>query len=121
VKNPDHSPWRYGIADTPAITSINQSCFSTEVEQNGPTCGRFRDRVANAALYRCRWRSAPQLLRGAERRFSVGTSGFELILHAVAFSLDDYGFRVVQQTVKDGRGKRAVIVEDFRPLLVCSV
>ena len=49
------------------------------------------------------------------------SSGFDLIFHSVAFAFDDHGFGMMQQTVKKSRGQGAVVVEDFRPLLVRAV
>jgi len=47
--------------------------------------------------------------------------GFDGILHAEAFSLDEDSFGVVQEPVEDGRSKRAVVVEDFRPVFERAV
>ena len=46
----------------------------------------------------------------------LNSSGFDLIFHSIAFSLDQHGFRVVQQSVKDGRGQSAVVIKNFRPI-----
>src|SRR5262252_1025599 len=45
----------------------------------------------------------------------------DLALGAVALALDDHGVDVVQDAVEDGGGKRAVVVEDLRPVLVGTV
>src|SRR5665648_730374 len=45
-----------------------------------------------------------------------GASGFDAVLHAVAPALDDDGFGVVEESVEDGRGEGAVVVEDGRPV-----
>ena len=42
----------------------------------------------------------------------------DLILHAVAFPLDDHGFSVVQEPVQHGAGEGAVVVEDFGPVFI---
>jgi hypothetical protein len=47
----------------------------------------------------------------------AGGSGLNGILHAVASTLDDDGFGVVEKAVEDGRGERAVVVEDGGPVL----
>jgi hypothetical protein len=46
------------------------------------------------------------------------SSGFDLIFHPVAFAFDDHGFGMMQQAIKQSRGQRAIVIEDFRPLLV---
>ena len=51
------------------------------------------------------------VLRG--RRGGVG--GFDLILHAVAFALDDDGFGVMQESVEHRRGEDGIVVEDLGP------
>jgi hypothetical protein len=64
-------------------------------------CQRSRGHVVKAALYKCRRRSTPHLLRGAKRRFLLDSLCFELILHAVTFPLNDTRFRMMQQPIKD--------------------
>ena len=41
--------------------------------------------------------------------------------HPIAFSFDQYGFSVMQQPIQDSGGQRAVVVEDFGPVLEGSV
>ena len=44
-------------------------------------------------------------------------SGVGLNAHAVTAALDDDGFGVVEQSVKQSRGEGAVVIEDPGPLL----
>ena len=46
------------------------------------------------------------------------TLRIDAVLHAVTLAFDNDGLGVVQDAVEDGRGQRAVIVKDRRPLLV---
>lgn len=39
-----------------------------------------------------------------------------MVLHPVAFSVDEDGFRMVEETIQDGRSEGAVVVEDLRPV-----
>lgn len=41
----------------------------------------------------------------------------DLIFHPVTFALDEHRFGVVQEAVEQCRGERAVVVEDFGPVL----
>ena len=43
---------------------------------------------------------------------------FDLILHAVTLPLDGHGFGVIQEPVRHGAGKGAVVVEDFGPVFI---
>ena len=52
-----------------------------------------------------------------DRRMRWRGLGLDLILHSVARSFDDHRLSVMQQSVQDGRGDRAVVIEDRRPLL----
>lgn len=40
-----------------------------------------------------------------------------MVLHAVTGSLDDHGLGLVEESVEDGAGDGAVVVEDGGPLL----
>ncbi len=66
------------------------------------------------------WRQAEH--GGARRQRGQETTGAALradaVLHAVALAFDDQGLGVMQDAVQEGRGQRAVIVEDRRPVLV---
>jgi len=42
------------------------------------------------------------------------SSQLDAVLHAIAISLDDDSFRVMQQAIEDSGNKGAVVVEDFR-------
>jgi hypothetical protein len=42
----------------------------------------------------------------------------DVVFHSIAFTLNDHGFGVVKEPVKDGRGEHAVVVEDCGPLIV---
>ena len=44
-------------------------------------------------------------------------SELDLILHAIALPFDGDGFGMMKETVEDGGGQGAVIVEDLRPFL----
>jgi len=39
------------------------------------------------------------------------------VFRAIAFSLDEYGFRMVEESIKDGRGKGVVVIEDLGPVI----
>ena len=39
-----------------------------------------------------------------------------MVLHSVAFSIDEDGLCMVEETIQDGRSKGAVVVEDLRPV-----
>ena len=45
----------------------------------------------------------------------------EMFLHSIAFPFDDDGLSMVEETIKNGGGKRAVVIEDFRPVFVSPV
>jgi len=59
---------------------------------------------------RSRYQSAPA--KGYRR-----ISNIDSLFHAVAFSLNDNGFSVMQQPIDDRRFERAVVIEDFEPVL----
>src|SRR6202158_6201753 len=46
---------------------------------------------------------------------------FNFVLHAEALAFDDDRVGVVQDAVEDGRGQRAVILEDLRPVFIGAV
>ena len=50
-----------------------------------------------------------------------GWSRIDLVLHAIAFAFDNYGFGMMQKPVEDRGSDGAVIVEDFRPVLEGAV
>ena len=41
----------------------------------------------------------------------------DLTFHAKAFALNDHRVGVMQQPIQNGGGQRAIVVEDFGPLL----
>ena len=49
-------------------------------------------------------------------RVEKGHLLLDFIFYAVAFSLDENGFGVMQEPVKDGGGEGGVVVEDLRPV-----
>jgi hypothetical protein len=48
---------------------------------------------------------------------SLGRSGLDAILHAIAFAFNDDGFGVVQDAIEDGGGEGGVVIEDGGPVL----
>jgi hypothetical protein len=45
----------------------------------------------------------------------------DLVLHAEAFAFDDDGVHVAHDAIENGGGRRTVIIEDLRPVLVSAV
>src|SRR5258707_13872505 len=52
-----------------------------------------------------------------KRSFGRYCSTFVLVFHPITGAFDDNGFGVVKQSVQDGGGDGAVVVEDGGPLL----
>lgn len=48
-------------------------------------------------------------------------SAVDLVFHAVALALDEDGFSMMKQSIEKRRGECAVVVEDFRPVLIDAV
>ena len=46
---------------------------------------------------------------------------FDLVLHAIAFPLDDEGFGMVQEAIQDSGGEGAVVVKDFGPIFESAI
>jgi hypothetical protein len=64
----------------------------------------------------------PKRGRGCwKRTLAARRSGLDLVLHAVAFPLDEDGLGVVQEAVEQSGGQGAVVIENLRPLLVDAV
>jgi hypothetical protein len=75
--------------------------------------GHARAKCAAVAQYGC----GVVRRRESGRSWDAGgISGFDAVLHAVASSFDDDGFGVVEESVEDGAGQGAVVVEDGRPV-----
>ena len=43
------------------------------------------------------------------------------IFHAIAFAFDKDSFGVMEQAIEERGGERAVVVEDFGPVLICPI
>ena len=48
-------------------------------------------------------------------------SGIQMVLHAVAFSIDEDGLGMVEEAIQDGRSEGAVVVEDLGPVSERSI
>ena len=44
-----------------------------------------------------------------------------MLLHAITFAFEKDGLRMMQETIKQGRGQGAVVVENLRPFFVDAV